>query len=140
MGLFARLFGGKRGPRAESQSFAGMGDPALLEYIRSGASSRAGLEVSAVYRSLQILSATVGMVPMRLMHRDAAGLYTREATDHALWPLLIETPNATQSAYTFKKLLTLRMLTHGNGYARIVRSGQRSSLSSVSTEAKRISL
>ena len=125
MGLFSRLFGGARRPRSEGQSFSGLTDPAFLEFVRAGQTSRVGLEVAAVYRCVSLISSTIGMLPTRIMERDANGLFTREAVEHPLWPILAETPNATQSAYAFKKLAMLRMLSRGNAYARIVRTGAR---------------
>lgn len=123
MGLFGRLFGK---PQAAGQSFASMNDPAFLEYVRmGGTSTRASLETAAVYRCVSLISSTLGMLPMRLLQRDENGEFTREAVDHPLWPILCEEPNFSQSAYTFKKLLTVQMLTHGNGYARIARTGKR---------------
>lgn len=123
MGLFGRLFGK---PQAAGQSFASMNDPAFLEYVRmGGTSTRASLETAAVYRCVSLISSTLGMLPMRLLQRDENGEFTREATGHPLWPILCDEPNFSQSAYTFKKLLTVRMLTHGDGYARIVRTGSR---------------
>lgn len=126
MGLFARMFGGRSRPKAEGQSFSGLTDPAFLDYVRThGHGSRAGLEVAAVYRSITLLSSTIGMLPTRLMRKDDNGEFTIEATDHPLWAILASTPNATQTAYAFKKHATMRMLTCGNAYARIVRSGNR---------------
>jgi HK97 family phage portal protein len=123
MGFLHRLFGVSK-PRAESQLFA-LNDHAFLEMIRSGRSSRAALEVSAVYRCVSLISQAMGMLPLRIMKREAAGVLAEEAFDHPLTKVLGAEPNAAQSAYVFKRLMQLRMLTKGNAYARIVRTGSR---------------
>lgn len=123
MGFLHRLFG-VAPPAPRAQSFA-LNDPAFLEIIRSGRSSRAALEVSAVYRCVSLISQAMGMLPLRMMKREAAGVLAEEAFDHPLTKVLGAEPNAAQSAYVFKRLMQLRMLTKGNAYARIVRTGSR---------------
>ena len=128
MGLFSRIFGRKAAQqpdvRAEGQAFSGLTDPGLLEFIRSaGTSTRSKMETAAVFRCINLIAGSLAMLPARIMQIDESGHYTIEARDHPLWARLAITPNMSQTAYAFKKLMTVRMLTRGNGYAQIVRVG-----------------
>ena len=129
MGWLSRLFGGLRGGGVVASGradFAGLTDPALASFLRVGAGSRrTALEVSAVYRCVSIISEAIGMLPLRLMHVGPGRVMSDPAVDHPLHDLLAAEPNAAQSAYVFKRLMQMRMLVHGDAYARIVRSGGR---------------
>lgn len=122
----ARLLGRFVPPRAMSgQSFSGLTDPALLDYIRSGGSSpAAALQVSAVFRCVSLLSESVAMLPLRLMQRQPGGIIA-EATGHSLHAVISAQPNTYQSAFDLRHLLQKHLLVHGNGYARIIRSSAR---------------
>lgn len=128
MSFLARLFGRRAAaPRAEGQAFASMNDPDFLEFIRSGAGggSRAALEVSAVYRCVSLISSAIAMLPLRLVEVRPDGVTGGVAVDHPLHDVLMLDPNAAQSAFVFKHLMQMRLLTRGNAYARIVRTGTR---------------
>ncbi|WP_264045554.1 phage portal protein [Methylobacterium flocculans] len=111
---------------AASVPFIGLDDPALLEYLRGGNSSASGIEVTvdramknpAVFRSVSLLSQTIGMLPLHLVDKDTK----EKARDHPLFKILHRKPNAWQSAYDFRTLMQMRALVKGDGYARIIRS------------------
>jgi len=141
LGWFAWLRGAKErqaleappaveAPRAQGQFFAGLNDPQLLDYIRSGGSAQRALQVSAVFRCVSLISGAIGMLPLRLMKKPkgkshvGSGAY-EEATDHPLYDLLMYEPNSYQTASEFKRLMESRVLTKGNAFARIVRSRNR---------------
>lgn len=141
MGLLTWLSGAKNnptpvespasdGPRAEGMSFAGLNDPAFLEYIRSGGTAQRALQVSAVFRCVSLISGAIGMLPLRLMKKPQGKSFVgsgafEEATDHPLYEVLMYEPNSYQTATEFKRLMESRVLTKGNAYARIVRSRNR---------------
>lgn len=130
MGFLSRLFSRSAAPYAMADfppaTFSGFTDPRFLEFIRSGgAGPRKALEVSAVYRSITLISGALAMLPMRVMTRAADGSAGVEAVDHPLFDLLAAEPNARQTAFEFKRLMELRRLVKGNAYARILRVGPR---------------
>lgn len=101
-------------------------DPRLVELLRTGARSEAGMRVSiasalkipTVLRSVSLISDVVGMLPLRIINKQ-----TKEpAKEHPLYKILHRRPNDYQTAYEFRKLLEFRRITSGNGYARIARS------------------
>lgn len=113
-------------PRASGQSFAGFDDPAFLEFVRTGRNSVSAYETSAVVRCIDLRAGAIGMLPLRLMRKAAAGGgVAGEADDHPLFDLLMHEPNAFQTAYEFKRLMEMRVLSGGDAFARIVRTGPR---------------
>lgn len=136
MGIASWIFGDKSkeagvnseerfvSPRAEGMNFAGLNDPALLEYIRSGGSPNGSLQVSAVYRCVSLISNAIGMLPLRIVRKTGAKAF-EEAVDHPLFNVLMYEPNSYQTGFEFRQLMQTRILSHGNAYARIVRTGDR---------------
>lgn len=112
-------------PRAESVGFNGLNDPALYEYMRTGGrNGLRSLEVSTVYRCIALISNAIGMLPLRVMTK-IDGNIAEEALDHPLFNVLMSEPNSYQTAFEFRQLMQSRVLTHGNAYAQVVRSGER---------------
>ncbi|HJE24928.1 MAG TPA: phage portal protein [Methylorubrum populi] len=107
-------------------AFFGLDDPALLDYLRTGSTSAAGIEVTvdramrnpAVFRSVSLISESMGMLPTHLVEKETK----KKARDHPLFRILHRRPNAWQTAYDFKTLMQQRVLVEGDGYARIIRS------------------
>lgn len=118
----------KSRPRADSGGlvFEGLNDPALLEFIRSGQISggvgidgRQALCNAALYRCITLISQSIGMLPLNVLHNDDG---RETATEHPVWKLLKRQPNKFQTAYEFKSLMQSHVLQYGNAYARIIRS------------------
>lgn len=118
----------KSRPRADSGGlvFEGLNDPALLEFIRSGQigsgvgiDGRQALCNAALYRCITLISQSIGMLPLNVLHNDDG---RETATEHPVWKLLKRQPNKFQTAYEFKSLLQSHVLQYGNAYARIIRS------------------
>lgn len=106
--------------------------PVLAEFLRDGRTSEAGVAVSELgalrnstfFRAVNLISASVGMLPTFLMRRttDAAGVETiKKAKDHPLYRVLHKRPNDFQTALEFKSYMQLLALLDGNAYALIVR-------------------
>lgn len=109
---------------AQAQVFAGLNDPAFLEFVRNGSVSLEGaLKNSAVFRSVELITGAMGALPLCVMERVAGDL--KPALGHSLHRVLMHRPNGWQSAFQFKSLMQHRALLHGNAYALIVRSGSR---------------
>ena len=111
--------------RAESRQFNGMGDPALLEFIRAGQGGTHDsfqLRNMAVLRCVSLICGTVGMLPISLIE---AGPEKRVASEHPAHRLLKRKPNPWQTPLEFKRQMELAKQRHGNAYARVVWSAGR---------------
>lgn len=106
--------------------FYNLDDPGLLEILRGGQISAAGITVSvekamrnpAVFRSVSLISQSIGMLPLHLVQKGSK----EKAREHPLFKILHRRPNAWQTAYDFRTLMQHRALVKGNGYARIIRT------------------
>ena len=81
----------KSRPRADSGGlvFEGLNDPALLEFIRSGQigggvgiDGRQALCNAALYRCITLISQSIGMLPLNVLHNDDG---RETATEHPVW-------------------------------------------------------
>lgn len=101
-------------------------DPRLIQLLRNGAQSEAGIRVSittamkipTVLRCVNLLSDVIGMLPLRVINKETKA----PAREHPLFRVLHRKPNPYQTAMEFRKLMELRRIANGNAYARIVRS------------------
>lgn len=101
----------------------------LTDALSGGVSSSSGvkinedtaLSITAVYAAVRVISETVSSLPLKVYKKTPEG--REEYRDNNLWKLLHDTPNREMSSYTFREVLTGMALTHGNGYAEIVRDG-----------------
>ncbi|EJW12743.1 Phage portal protein [Rhodovulum sp. PH10] len=114
--------------------FGGLGDPLLLEFIRSGGGgpTQAGIHVTpavalknpTVIRCVSLISFAIGMLPLHLIDRATK----EKATAHPLFRALHRRPNPWQTAYEFRALMQQRALgasgsgDRGDAFALIVRS------------------
>jgi len=136
MGFFDRIrFGNEPAaePRAEprlsvlaqgGQNFNGLDDPALLEYIRSGDYGQRleALRNMAALRCVSLISCSIGMLPLNLLHNDET---KAPAKDHPGYRLLKFKPNSWQTPYEWKSMMQLHVLAEGNAYSRVVWSAGR---------------
>ena len=81
------------------------------------AGERNAMKLSTVNRCIEILSDSVGKLPVYIMDRN-----TREKIDHPLNDLLTIRPNEAQTPTTMKKMIEANRICGGNGYALIIRS------------------
>lgn len=119
----------------EYAQFAGLGDPALYDFIRSGGAgmTESGVSITpsnamkntTVLRCVSLISFAVGYLPLHLHRTDDKS----KATDHPLYRVLHRKPNAWQTAFEFKSYMQQSALgalgdgRHGDAFALIVRSG-----------------
>ncbi|WP_236759541.1 phage portal protein [Agrobacterium tumefaciens] len=116
---------------AETGTFYDMNDPRLLEFIRGGYSGltesgvtvsvRAAMKNTTVLRCVALISFAIGTLPLHLRNKDTK----EKADDHPLFRILHRKPNAWQTAFEFRSLVQQRALVEGDGYAMIVRSGNK---------------
>jgi len=79
------------------------------------------LQVSTVYRCVDLLAKTIATLPLFVYQRDASGKRDL-ARDTLLWQLLHDSPNNRMTAAEFMMAVLLNFLLRGNGYARIERN------------------
>lgn len=120
MGLFQRLFSRQAEP---VQAAITSQDLALILRGEDGGyiSPRTALHTACVLRCVDLLSASLAMLPMRIVDRQTRA----EAASHPLNQLLAWEPNNWQDAFQFRRLMEMRRICSGNAYALIIRSGSR---------------
>lgn len=108
-----------------------LSDPRLAAFMRDGetgsgvsVSADAALRNMAVFRCVDIIASTIGMLPLYLMRKGAEGQVT-PAEDHPLYDLLLHRPNAWQTGHQFRSHMQTSALMEGNAFALIVRSTRR---------------
>jgi HK97 family phage portal protein len=114
-----------------SEWFENWKDPRLAVFFDGTASTNSGAHVTvktalrntAVFRCVSLISYAIGMLPLHLLRGD--DFETDKATDHPLYAVLHEEPNAWQSAFDFRSHMQLWALVEGDAYARVIRSGNR---------------
>lgn len=116
------------GPIVAYDSYS-LSDPALLDLMRDGRRSVAGITVgersalrnSTFYRALALISGSMSMLPLHLMRRLPNG-QTEKAKDHPLFNVLHRKANGFQTAGQFKSYMQTAALLDGNAYALKVKS------------------
>lgn len=105
-------------PQASTgQSFSGLDDPDLLEYIRGSNLHNEALRNMAALRCVSLICESVGMLPVNLI-KDGPG--KEHAKDHGAYRVLKYKPNGWQTPYEAKSQIQLSVLENGSGYARII--------------------
>lgn len=77
--------------------------------------------VSAVFACVQVISQTVGQLPLILYRKTDKG--REKATSHPLFHLVGARPNKFNTSLSFREMLTAHKALRGNGYAFINRVG-----------------
>lgn len=78
------------------------------------------LQISAVWRAVEILSKLISTLPL-MAYENVKGIRTL-ARDSSLWLLLHDSPNSRMTTVEFWTAILLNLLFRGNGYARIQRN------------------
>lgn len=137
MAFWSRLFG-VPAPIPSARPSAAVGDrgvlidnltdPRLAEFLGSGRMTSSGVMVtewmalrnSTMFRAVNLIAASVGMLPIHLMRRQAEG-QAEKAREHPLFKVLHKRPNAFQTPLEFKSFMQASALLDGNAYALIIR-------------------
>lgn len=101
-------------------------DPSWGALLSQGAMSDAGQYVDArsaegvatVFAAVNLIAGTVASLPLHVYRRLDNGDRER-ASDHPLANILAARPNATQTAFELREMLTAQCLLSGNAYAEI---------------------
>ena len=84
------------------------------------ASTSKPMLLSTVYRCVDLISDSIGVLPFKVYKVDSDG-FKAEAKNHPAYDLLNLEPNENMTRYTFLKTLMASVLLTGNGYAYIER-------------------
>lgn len=123
MGWFARLIGREEKAWSETQ-LAILRDVYGTRETISGRSVtwRTALDVTTVFRCVQVLADGVATVPFKLLRRDPITGRRAEATDHPVSFLIAHRPNEWQTSVEFRETLMMHIALTHNGFVYLNRS------------------
>lgn len=122
MSIWAKLFG--RGRRAQ-RSRATLADPDWV--LDLSPSSLAGvavtdetaMRISTVYACVRLIAETISTLPLHLYRRE--GRRKEIATEHPLYELLHDQPNALMTSVQMRDQMQAAVSLTGNAFARVIR-------------------
>lgn len=78
------------------------------------------MRVAAVQGCVSLIGDTIARLPCPIYKRQKGSQGGKvKATDHWLWPLLMQRPNRRQSPFRFKRYMARQLALRGNAYAEI---------------------
>lgn len=127
MGYFSNLLGAALGrPKAQTFDLTSMSPEQVREFLRIGGSMEtasgisvnesSAMRVAAAWRCVNIISGTVGTLPLDLIRRVSEN-ERRPATGHPLRKVLTVKPNQWQTPSEFRRMMQAHLLLKGNAYA-----------------------
>lgn len=119
IGGFFRFGGRSLSVSAGTQN--GQPNTVLIEDVPN-TSIDGALQISAVWRAVEILSKLISTLPL-MAYESKNGMRTL-ARDSSLWMLLHDSPNSRMTTVEFWTAILLNLLFRGNGYARIQRNAR----------------
>lgn len=93
----------------------------LADYADSGAAGPGGvLGLAAAWACINLLAGTIASLPLMVYRTDRQGRRT-VASDHPLYRVLHDSPNADQTALDFWEFICASLEMHGNAYCEVER-------------------
>lgn len=135
MGYLTNLLGALAGKPQASTTFdlANMSPEQVRDFLRVGGSmetasgavvnDNSAMRVAAAWRCVNIISGTVGSLPLDLIRRESEKV-RRPAVGHPLRKVLTVKPNVWQTPSEFRRMMQMHLLLRGNAYALKVRVGR----------------
>ena len=80
------------------------------------------IQVSAVYACVRVIAETVASLPLHVYESTDAG--SRKATEHPLYRILHDEPNAEMTSFVLRETMLTHLLLYGNSYCQIIRTGR----------------
>lgn len=121
-----KLFGRTIEIRAGTTSMpAVQSDSAWSTYLAGrgyAVSAETALQISAVFRCVDLLSKTMASLPLHMLMETDGG--KEKAKKHPLYPLVYVLPNEHTTAYEFWQCFVANLLLTKGGYAKIVRDSR----------------
>ncbi len=135
MGYLTNLLGALTGRPQASTTFdlTNMSPDQVRDFLRIGGSMEtasgavvndsSAMRVAAAWRCVNIISGTVGSLPLDLIKRESENV-RRPAVGHPLRKVLTVKPNVWQTPSEFRRMMQTHLLLRGNAYALKVRMGR----------------
>lgn len=95
----------------------------LFGVNHSAVSETTALKYAAYYRAVDLVSDTIATLPWQLYKSDANNNTSIARDAGELYNLIHSAPNSYFTSFSFRKLMMVWALMHGNSYARIFRAG-----------------
>lgn len=123
MNLFSRIFRARDEPAALKDSVSA----ATSVYFGSSPSGKnvtpsTAIQLSTVYACVRVISETIASLPLNVFEATEHG--SRKATEHPLYRLLHDEPNAEMTSFTLREVMLSHLLLWGNAYCQIIRTGR----------------
>ena len=83
---------------------------------------RNAVQVSTVYACVRVIAETIASLPLGVYEDTDGG--TRKATEHPLYRLLHDEPNAEMTSFVLRETMLSHLLLWGNSYCQIIRTGK----------------
>ncbi|MCV0396954.1 MAG: phage portal protein [Rhizobiaceae bacterium] len=127
MGYFTNLFNAALGkPAAQTFDLSNMSPDQVREFLRIGGSMEtasgvsinesSAMRVAAAWRCVNIISGTVGTLPLDLIRRVSEQV-REPARGHPLRKVLTVKPNQWQTPSEFRRMMQAHLMLRGNAYA-----------------------
>lgn len=96
----------------------------MESYSGVNVTSKRALEHTAVYACVNVLSESIGSLPLSVYKTETKNKKSFKTKDsnHSLYALLHDEPNTDMTSFSFFQLAMANLLLRGNFYAQIVRS------------------
>jgi len=127
MGYFSNLLSAALGkPKAQSFDLSNMSPEQVRDFLRLGGdwetssgvtiTESSAMRVAAAWRCVNIISGTVGTLPLDLIRR-VSEKERQPASGHSLRKVLTVKPNQWQTPSEFRRMMQAHLLLRGNAYA-----------------------
>ena len=83
---------------------------------------KSAIQVSTVYACVRVIAETIASLPLHVYMVTDKG--SEKATDHQLYRLLHDEPNAEMTSFIWRETMLTHLLLHGNSYSQVVRNGR----------------
>lgn len=127
MKFWERLLGGrassKEAPKASGVNSSNLRD--LIGGQFGSVSVKDAMRNASVNRCVNLISSAIGGLPLELIKTDLSGTTQEKARDHPVYRVLKSRPNNYQTPFVFKRHMQRMALTHGNGFALPIMTGNR---------------
>jgi len=78
--------------------------------------------MSAVYACVRVIAETIASLPLHVYQAEGQG--SKKATEHPLYRILHDEPNAEMTSFVLRETMLSHLLLWGNSYCQIVRNGR----------------
>ena len=122
---FARFFRARDKPKILSPQDAVSAAPGFYygtSLAGKSVTPTSAIQVSAVYACVRVIAETVASLPLHVFEATDSG--SRKASEHPLYRLLHDEPNAEMTSFIWRETMLSHLLLYGNSYCQIIRSGR----------------